>query len=138
MFFSLNNNLNNQQQSNGSLFGNVNNNNNQNNNYHHGFNGNNPFHNALPTPSPSASPSTPGVTPSSTSNGHRLLSAQGMETLQAFLREHGNECIKQFVKVIFSFLLSSLHTVYFSKHNDLQLLKGLHFISQACQNPQTR
>nr|CAH7764191.1 unnamed protein product [Callosobruchus chinensis] len=32
-------------------------------------------------------------------NGYRLLSAQGMETLQAFLREHGNECIKQFVKV---------------------------------------
>lgn len=33
-------------------------------------------------------------------NGYRLLSAQGMETLQAFLRDHGNECIKQFVKVI--------------------------------------
>ncbi|XP_015837290.1 liprin-alpha-1 isoform X12 [Tribolium castaneum] len=31
-------------------------------------------------------------------NGYRLLSAQGMETLQTFLREHGNECIKQFVK----------------------------------------
>lgn len=32
-------------------------------------------------------------------NGYRLLSAQGMETLQVFLREHGNECIKQFVQV---------------------------------------
>lgn len=32
-------------------------------------------------------------------NGYRLLTAQGMETLQTFLREHGNECIKQFVKV---------------------------------------
>lgn len=32
-------------------------------------------------------------------NGYRLLSAQGMETLQTFLKEHGNECIKQFVKV---------------------------------------
>ncbi|EEZ99136.1 hypothetical protein TcasGA2_TC012917 [Tribolium castaneum] len=34
-------------------------------------------------------------------NGYRLLSAQGMETLQTFLREHGNECIKQFVKPLF-------------------------------------
>jgi hypothetical protein len=33
-------------------------------------------------------------------NGYKLLSAQGMETLQVFLREHGNECIKQFVQVI--------------------------------------
>lgn len=32
-------------------------------------------------------------------NGYRLLSAQGVETLQTFLREHGNECIRQFVKV---------------------------------------
>lgn len=32
-------------------------------------------------------------------NGYKLLSAQGMETLQTFLREHGNECIKQFIKV---------------------------------------
>lgn len=38
-------------------------------------------------------------------NGYKLLSAQGMETLQVFLREHGNECIKQFVQVTFSLLL---------------------------------
>lgn len=90
MFFSLNNNLN---HNNNDNLGNINNNN-------HGINGNNPFHNALPTPSPSASPSTPGPAGGNNgNNGYRLLSAQGMETLQAFLREHGNECIKQFVKV---------------------------------------
>ncbi|CAG9769128.1 unnamed protein product [Ceutorhynchus assimilis] len=92
MFFSLNNNLN---QNTNTNFGNINNNN-------HNLNGNNPFHNALPTPSPSASPSTPGPLPplggNNGNNGYRLLSAQGMETLQAFLREHGNDCIKQFVK----------------------------------------
>lgn len=33
------------------------------------------------------------------SNGYKLLSAQGMETLQAFLRDHGTECIRQFVQV---------------------------------------
>lgn len=38
-------------------------------------------------------------------NGYRLLSAQGMETLQTFLKEHGNECIKQFVKVHKLFLV---------------------------------
>lgn len=38
-------------------------------------------------------------------NGYRLLSAQGMETLQTFLKEHGNECIKQFVKVSLKFSL---------------------------------
>jgi hypothetical protein len=32
-------------------------------------------------------------------NGYKLLSAQGMETLQTFLRDHGNECIRQFVQV---------------------------------------
>jgi hypothetical protein len=32
-------------------------------------------------------------------NGYKLLSAQGVETLQTFLREHGNECIRQFVQV---------------------------------------
>jgi hypothetical protein len=32
-------------------------------------------------------------------NGYKLLSAQGMETLQNFLRDHGNECIRQFVQV---------------------------------------
>lgn len=38
-------------------------------------------------------------------NGYRLLSAQGMETLQTFLREHGNECIRQFVQVIRALLV---------------------------------
>lgn len=42
-------------------------------------------------------------------NGYRLLSAQGMETLQTFLKEHGNECIKQFVKVYFRYLLFLLY-----------------------------
>jgi hypothetical protein len=32
-------------------------------------------------------------------NGYKLLSAQGMETLQTFLSDHGNECIRQFVQV---------------------------------------
>jgi hypothetical protein len=32
-------------------------------------------------------------------NGYKLLSAQGMATLQTFLRDHGNECIRQFVQV---------------------------------------
>lgn len=32
-------------------------------------------------------------------NGQRLLSAQGMAILQQFLREHGNDCIRQFVQV---------------------------------------
>lgn len=57
----------------------INNNNNNNNNGSNGNNGNNNNNN--------------------NNNGYRLLSAQGMETLQTFLREHGNECIKQFVKV---------------------------------------
>ncbi|XP_065157861.1 liprin-alpha-1 isoform X5 [Atheta coriaria] len=38
------------------------------------------------------------LTANNGNNGYRLLSAQGMETLQAFLREHGNDCIRQFVK----------------------------------------
>lgn len=34
-------------------------------------------------------------------NGNGLrLSAQGIETLQAFLHDHGNDCIRQFVQVI--------------------------------------
>ncbi|CAH0558728.1 unnamed protein product [Brassicogethes aeneus] len=37
--------------------------------------------------------------PNTRGPGYRLLSVQGMETLQTFLREHGNECIKQFIKV---------------------------------------
>ena len=32
-------------------------------------------------------------------NGYKLLSAEGMARLQDFLRQHGNECIKQFVQV---------------------------------------
>ncbi|XP_046670702.1 liprin-alpha-1 isoform X1 [Homalodisca vitripennis] len=35
---------------------------------------------------------------STSSNGYKLLSAQGMETLQQFLRDHGTECIRQFVQ----------------------------------------
>lgn len=62
---------------------NVNNNNNNNDNNNTNNNNN---------PHPSANNNLNG-------NGYRLLSAQGMETLQTFLREHGNECIKQFVKV---------------------------------------
>lgn len=42
-------------------------------------------------------------------NGYRLLSAQGMETLQTFLREHGNDCIRQFVKVHCIFVLGMMH-----------------------------
>lgn len=42
-------------------------------------------------------------------NGYKLLSAQGMETLQTFLRDHGNECIRQFVQVKYvSFLNPSV------------------------------
>ena len=32
-------------------------------------------------------------------NGYKLLSPQGMATLQDFLKQHGNECIRQFVQV---------------------------------------
>lgn len=44
-------------------------------------------------------------------NGYKLLSAQGMETLQTFLREHGNECIKQFIKVGSRLLFVSMEFV---------------------------
>ncbi|GBP47214.1 hypothetical protein EVAR_20216_1 [Eumeta japonica] len=31
-------------------------------------------------------------------NGYRLLSARGMQTLQCFLREHGADCVRQFMQ----------------------------------------
>lgn len=32
-------------------------------------------------------------------NGYRLLSARGIRTLQVFLREHGADCVRQFMQV---------------------------------------
>lgn len=43
-------------------------------------------------------------------NGYRLLTAQGMATLQTFLKEHGSDCIKQFVQV----RISSPHITTFN------------------------
>ncbi|OWR53313.1 hypothetical protein KGM_209970 [Danaus plexippus plexippus] len=40
---------------------------------------------------------SPGVFFSAGGNGYRL-SAQGVRTLQAFLREHGTDCVRQFMQ----------------------------------------
>lgn len=46
-------------------------------------------------------------------NGYKLLSAQGMETLQMFLREHGTDCLRQFVQVfLFIFLRISIYIIF--------------------------
>lgn len=56
-------------------------------------------------------------------NGNGLrLSAQGMETLQAFLRDHGNECIRQFVQVSHSFFIKILMFSIFMFLYSLRLL----------------
>lgn len=52
------------------------------------------------------------VATASNNNGYKLLSAQGMETLQIFLREHGTECIRQFVQVFLIFIYLLFYGIF--------------------------